>query len=100
MVANIVPVPGGQDKVFAVANPDLRIVDASDDGFSQLNPSPVSEVVRLGQAAMARKRRAWDDWLAIAEALQVGRTEVMRSLHTNEARRPKPRQSRAQSSLR
>jgi hypothetical protein len=86
VVANIVPVPGGQDKVFAVANPDLRIVDASDDGFSQLNPSPLSKVVRLGQEAMARKRRGWEDWLAIAEALEAGRTEVLRSLNSNEAK--------------
>jgi hypothetical protein len=34
---------------------------------------------------MARKRRGWDDWLLIAEALDAGRTEVMRALHTNEA---------------
>jgi hypothetical protein len=51
--------------------------------LSQLNPSAVSEVVRLGQEAMTRKRRAWDDWLAIADALEAGRGEVMRSLHTN-----------------
>jgi hypothetical protein len=34
---------------------------------------------------MARKRRGWDDWLLIAAALQAGRAEVMRALHTNEA---------------
>jgi hypothetical protein len=54
-----------------------------DDGLSQLKPSPVSDVVRLGQEAMARKRRAWEDWLAIAEALQAGHDEVTRTLHTN-----------------
>jgi hypothetical protein len=70
-----------------VVNDHLRPVEAppvTDNGFSQLNPSP-SNVVRLGQEAMARKRRGWDDWLLIAEALQAGRTEVMRELHTNEA---------------
>jgi hypothetical protein len=85
VVANTVAVPAGQEKVFDVA--DLRPVEALpviDDGFSWLNPSPL-EVVRLGQEAMARKRRGWDDWLLIAEALQAGRTEVMRALHTNEA---------------
>jgi hypothetical protein len=56
------------------------------DGLSQHNPTSVSDVVRHGQEAMARKRRVWDDWLAIAEALQVGRTDVMRALHTNEPR--------------
>jgi hypothetical protein len=71
-----------------IPNVHLRGVDApvGDDGLSQHNPSPlVSEVVRLGQEAMARKRRVWEDWLAIAEALLVGRTDVMRTLHTNEA---------------
>jgi hypothetical protein len=68
-----------------VTNRHLRAVEATDDGLRQLNPS-VSEVVRLGQEAMARKRRGWDDWLAIAEALQFGRTEVTHALHTNEPR--------------
>jgi hypothetical protein len=56
------------------------------DGLSQLNPSPapVSDIVRLGQEAMERKRRAWPDWLAIAQAWQAGRTAVMHELHTNE----------------
>ena len=33
---------------------------------------------------MARKRRGWADWVAIGEALQVGRAEVMRDAHTNQ----------------
>jgi hypothetical protein len=53
-------------------------------GFSQLNPSPVPEVLRLGQEAMERKRRGWEDWLAIAKTLEAGRAEVIRSLHTNQ----------------
>ena len=63
----------------------LRAVDAavSPDGLTQVNPSP-SETIRLGQAAMARQRRAWDDWIAIGEALDVGRSEVMRGQHTNQ----------------
>jgi hypothetical protein len=71
-----------------VPNVHLRPVEVppvAADGFSQLNPSPTSEVVRRGQEAMERKRRGWDDWLAIAEALEAGRTEVMRALHTNDA---------------
>jgi hypothetical protein len=63
---------------------NVHLHPVADDGLSQLNPSPVSDVVRLGQEAMARKRRAWEDWLAIAEALEVGRADVMRALHTNE----------------
>ena len=53
------------------------------DGLSRLNPS-INDKVRMGQEAMARKRRAWADWIAIGEALQVGRAEVMRDTHTNQ----------------
>ncbi len=35
---------------------------------------------------MARRRRAFEDWVAIAKAISVGRAEVMRELHTNEPR--------------
>jgi hypothetical protein len=67
-----------------VSNVHLRAVEVVADELSQLNPSSaVSEIIRRGQEAMARKRRAWDDWLAIAEALQAGRADVMSSLHTN-----------------
>jgi len=71
-----------------ISNAHLRPVETppvADNGFSQLNPLPVSDVVRLGQEAMARKRRGWDDWLAIAEALEAGRTDVLRALHSNVA---------------
>jgi hypothetical protein len=69
-----------------IENNDLRTVEASSAtaGLSQHNPLQVSEVVRLGQDAMARKRRGWEDWVAIAKALQIGRADVMRELHTNE----------------
>jgi hypothetical protein len=53
------------------------------DGLNCVNPS-VSEKVRMGQEAMARKRRGLADWIAIGEALQVGRAEVMRDVHTNQ----------------
>jgi hypothetical protein len=56
----------------------LRI---SDDGLCQHNP--FAEKIHLGQEAMARKRRQFEDWLAIAEALEIGRTETMRAIHTN-----------------
>jgi hypothetical protein len=75
----------------------MVVIDASTDscaeeigqqegavGLSQHNPSPIAEIVRRGQQAMERKRRDYDDWLLIAEALQVGRAEVMRAAHTNE----------------
>jgi hypothetical protein len=53
------------------------------DGLCQHNPSAPDEVIRRGQEAMARQRRAFEDWMAIAEALQIGRAEVMREVHTN-----------------
>ena len=53
------------------------------DGLNCVNPS-INETVRIGQEAMARKRRGWSDWIAIGEALQVGRAEVMRDAHTNQ----------------
>jgi hypothetical protein len=65
-------------------NQAVKVFNIADDGLCQHNPSPVSNVVRLGQEAMARKRRSWDDWLLIAEALQAGRTEVVHALYTNE----------------
>jgi hypothetical protein len=60
---------------------------AADAGLPWVNPSrPVEheEKVRLGQEAIARKRRGWDDWVLIGEALEVGRAEVMRKVGTNE----------------
>jgi hypothetical protein len=55
-----------------------------DDGLCQHNPSPTSEIVRRGKEAMERRRRGFEDWMAIAEALQVGRSECMRAAQTNE----------------
>jgi hypothetical protein len=54
-----------------------------DVGLTQVSPS-ISEKVRIGQEAMARQRRRWSDWMAIGEALQVGRAEVMHDVHTNQ----------------
>ena len=52
-------------------------------GLSCHNPSLACQIVRLGQEAMARLRRGWNDWLAIGEALQVGQTASMQAAHTN-----------------
>jgi hypothetical protein len=52
------------------------------DGLCCHNPSELK--VRLGQEALARQRRRWEDFMMIAEALDVGRTEVMRDLHANQ----------------
>ena len=55
----------------------------ADEGLGQPNPSLTDEIVRRGQEALDRKRRSFDDWLLIAEALEVGRAEIMAALHTN-----------------
>jgi len=59
------------------------LLPTADNGLRQHNPC---EVVRLGQDAMARQRRGWDDWMAIAEALDAGRIDVMHVVNTNEPR--------------
>jgi hypothetical protein len=67
---------------------DFAVLDpTAGNGLAQDNPSRPAEhqeMVRRGQQAMARQRRGWDDWLAIGEALAVGRAEVMRKVGTNE----------------
>ena len=56
----------------------------SDDGLSWLNPSATDEIFRRGKHAMERLCRGFDDWMDVAEALQVGRAESMRAAQTNE----------------
>ena len=66
-----------------IATPSTSVKSQTGDGLNCVNPS-INEKVRIGQEAMARKRRVWADWIAIGEALQVGRAEVMRDAHTNQ----------------
>jgi hypothetical protein len=47
-------------------------------------PNLSDEIVRRGREALDRKRRDYDDWLLVAEALQVGRADVMRAVSTNQ----------------
>jgi hypothetical protein len=61
---------------------DLGEHGQPDNGLGQPNPSPTEAIVRRGKEALDRKRRSFDDWLLIAEALQVGRAEVMAAVHT------------------
>jgi len=65
-----------------IVPPSTTVKPQISDGLCCHNPSGLK--VRLGQEAMARQRRRWDDFMIIAEALDVGRTEVMRDLHTNQ----------------
>jgi hypothetical protein len=60
-----------------------EVGDHPDDGLGQPNPSPTDEIVRRGKNAMERLQRGYEDWMNIAEALEVGRTESMRAAHTN-----------------
>ncbi len=67
-----------------IATPSTTVkAHRADDGLCCHNPS-LNETIRIGQEAMTRKRRAWADWIAIGEALQAGRAEVMRDVHTNQ----------------
>ena len=43
-----------------------------DDGLYQHNSSLTDEIVQRGRDAMGRLRRGYDDWMAIAEAVEVG----------------------------
>jgi hypothetical protein len=66
------------------SNNDPGPVGQSHDGLRQLKPSTTAdEIVRRGQEALLRLCRSYDDWMDIAEALQVGRAEVMAATHTN-----------------
>lgn len=55
--------------------------DQPDDGLCQHNPEAI---VRRGADAWQRVRRGFEDWMDIAEALQIGRAECMRAANTNE----------------
>ena len=77
---------GERDREPGTENNEAGLQVAAGDGLSEDNPSRPAETqekVRLGQQAMARHRRGWDDWLAIGEALEVGQAEVMREVNTN-----------------
>jgi hypothetical protein len=71
----------------AIVPVDSIIIEPDDphggNGLTQGNPSDAEEAIRLGQEAMARKRLAWVDWMAIARALEVGRARVMHDVDTN-----------------
>jgi hypothetical protein len=69
--------------IDALSNNQPVSIGQSDDGLGWPNPSSTEEVVRRGKEALDRKRRSYDDWLLIADALQVGRAEVMAAVHTN-----------------
>ena len=68
--------------MFDIALPPTSVKPEISDGLCCHNPFELK--VRLGQEAMARQRRRWEDFMIIAEALDVGRNEVMRDLHTNQ----------------
>jgi hypothetical protein len=53
-------------------------------GLGQPNPATADEIVRRGQEALKRVRQSFDDWMDIAQALEVGRSEVMAATHTNQ----------------
>ncbi len=52
-----------------IATPSTSVKHA--DGLDSLNPS-TNEAVRMGQEAMARKRRGWEDWMPLAKRCRSG----------------------------
>jgi hypothetical protein len=50
-----------------------------------VQPKPVEHCVRVGQEAWTRLTncQSWNDWLLVGEALLLGRSECMRTAHTN-----------------
>jgi hypothetical protein len=55
------------------------------DGLSQDNPS-IEEIVARARAALERLSRSFEDWLDLGEAVQLARTEAMRTAGTNKPR--------------
>jgi hypothetical protein len=69
--------------VCQIANPESLIeIDLGCPGQPR---SSDDQVVLAGIAAWSRLKqcKTWRDWLVVGEALLVGRTEAMRSAHTN-----------------
>jgi hypothetical protein len=56
------------------------------DGLDQSNPSSSTQIIRRAQEAWSRLAgdRTWEDWLAVGDALLLGRSEAMRDAHSNE----------------
>jgi hypothetical protein len=59
-------------------------IDLDEIGLT-VKPKQVEQRVQNGQEAWSRLTncQAWTDWLLVAEALDVGRTEAMQAAHTN-----------------
>jgi hypothetical protein len=76
----IIPVPAEMTK-----NDGLDQSNPSNEGRSLVPLCSVDDqIVRRGQEAMERKRGAFEDWIAIGKAFQVGRTKCMQAAQTNE----------------
>jgi hypothetical protein len=56
------------------------VTDAPGVGLTQVNSD---EVIRRGQEAWSRLGRSWQDWLAVGEAIRVGRHRAMLEASTN-----------------
>jgi hypothetical protein len=70
-------------KIDVQSNSQLVENGQPDDGLRQLKPTTAYEIVRRTQKALQRLRRSHDDWMDIAEAVAIGRAEVMAVTHTN-----------------
>jgi hypothetical protein len=58
------------------------------DSPVSVGPSNPDDIVRRGQEAWSRLQagRSWEDWLAVGEAIQVGRRRAMIEANTNQPR--------------
>jgi hypothetical protein len=56
------------------------VTDAPGVKLTQVNPD---EVIRMGQEAWSRLGRSWQDWLAVGEAIRIGRHRAMLAANTN-----------------
>ena len=58
---------------------------ASDRRLIRINRTRADEeVIQLGRQALARQGRVWNDWMTIAEAIAVGRREVLDKLNSDQ----------------
>ena len=62
---------------------------ANSDGLTQVNPSRSQQdegKIQRGREAFQRQQRGWEDWMAVAEVLIIGRAEVMLTANTSDPR--------------
>ena len=62
---------------------------ANSDGLTQVNPSRSQQdedKIQRGREAFRHQQCGWEEWMAVAEVLVIGRAEVMSTVNTDEPR--------------